>query len=159
MIRKRREPKPGRAKERVYETAPFLLAPSAQRSALMKRVRQVGTTPELAVRKALFDIGARYRVNVDSLPGRPDIANQSRRKAIFVHGCFWHSHSGCARGTIPKSNSAFWADKLRRNVERDTRKMLALHELGFQVCCIWECELSDTSALRRRLREFWRQPD
>ena len=131
------------------------LTTSPERSALMKRVRQHGTGPEEKVRHLLTRLGARYRLNVRGLPGRPDIANQRLRKAIFVHGCFWHRHSGCGRGRVPKHNNAFWTEKLDRNVERDQRKILALQELGFDVCVVWECELTDETALLDQLRAFW----
>lgn len=126
-----------------------------ERSALMKRVRQHGTTPELAVRAVLTEIGARYRLNVEGLPGRPDIANRRRTKAIFVHGCFWHFHAACGRGRIPGRNREFWLEKLERNTERDRRKIEALRALGYEVLVVWECELKDYDPLRERLVEFW----
>jgi DNA mismatch endonuclease (patch repair protein) len=126
-----------------------------ERSALMRRVRQKGTTPESLVRKALSSIGARYRLNVRELPGSPDIANRRKKKAIFVHGCFWHHHEACGRGRIPARNRPFWEDKLRRNVERDRRKAKDLDELGFDVLILWECELKDSETLRHRLRKYW----
>ena len=126
-----------------------------ERSALMKRVRQRGTAPELKVRRLFTRLGARYRLNVPGLPGRPDIANRARRKAVFVHGCFWHHHSQCGRGRIPADNRAFWSEKLNKNVERDRRKISALHELGFDVLVVWECELKNESLLLERLKSFW----
>lgn len=121
----------------------------------MKRVRQAGTGPEHAVRRLLSAIGARYRLNVRGLPGRPDIANRSRKKAIFVHGCFWHHHSVCGRGRIPAANREFWADKLQRNIERDRRKVSELQELGYDVLVIWECELRNELMAVERLSAFW----
>lgn len=126
-----------------------------ERSALMKRVRRQGTDLEAKVRQVLTKIGARYRLNVKGLPGSPDIANRSRRKAIFIHGCFWHHHQACGRGRIPARNREFWSDKLRRNVERDERKTRNLNELGYEVLTLWECELKDAERLTNRLREFW----
>jgi len=119
----------------------------------MKRVRQEGTAPELRVRKALTSIGARYRVNVRGLPGRPDIANRKRRKAIFVHGCFWHFHSECGRGQIPTRNRDFWEGKLRANRARDDAKREALKSSGFKVLIVWECELEEAELIAR-LRDF-----
>jgi DNA mismatch endonuclease (patch repair protein) len=122
----------------------------------MKRVRQRGTDLEEVVRRALTRIGARYRLNVKGLPGSPDIANCTRKKAIFVHGCFWHHHEACGRGRIPTRNKEFWQDKLRRNVERDRRKIDALQQQGYDVLTLWECELkASTAALQHRLSEFW----
>ncbi len=125
------------------------------RSALMKRVRRSGTDLEMLVRRALTAVGARYRLNVKSLPGSPDIANQKLKKAIFVNGCFWHHHEDCGRGIIPKQNRLFWREKLERNVERDRRKIIQLNELGFEVLTLWECELKNSQALKQRLSEFW----
>lgn len=139
----------------MSEPGKHRLPTTAGRSALMKRIRQEGTTPELRVRRLLSRLGVRYRLNVRGLPGRPDIANQARRKAIFVHGCFWHHHTECGRGTIPKANSAFWASKLERNVERDRRKISALRALGFDVLVIWECALKEERTLLRNLQTFW----
>jgi DNA mismatch endonuclease (patch repair protein) len=126
-----------------------------ERSALMKRVRRQGTDLEAIVRRALTRIGARYRLNVKGLPGSPDIANRRRKKAIFIHGCFWHHHEACGRGRIPTRNRDFWQDKLQRNVHRDRRKVLDLDELGYAVLTLWECELKDPNVLSQRLREFW----
>lgn len=126
-----------------------------QRSALMKAVRQHGTSAELAVRHLLTRIGARYRLNAKGLPGRPDIVNRSKKKAVFVHGCFWHMHTACGRGVIPKSNSSFWEDKLQKNQERDERKIAELLDLNFDVLIVWECELRDPDSLKRKLVEFW----
>jgi len=121
----------------------------------MKRVRQKGTGLESAVHKVLYRIGARYRKNVKELPGSPDIANRSRKKAIFIHGCFWHYHETCGRGRIPTRNREFWTEKLKRNVERDRRKAADLTELGYDVLILWGCELKDTERLQKRLHEFW----
>lgn len=136
------------SQERVTTTDPA-------RSALMKRVRQAGTTPELVVRRMLTAMGARYRLNATGLPGRPDIVNRSRKKAVFVHGCFWHAHETCGRGRIPATNRGFWTEKFERNVERDVRKVRDLRSLGFDVLVLWECELKDEAAAAERLRAFW----
>ena len=125
------------------------------RSALMSRVRQKGTTNELIVRQALHSVGGRFRVNRRALPGSPDISSERRRKAIFVNGCFWHSHRGCPRATLPKSNAEFWRDKLAANVERDARKIAELRRLQFDVLIVWECELPRLARLRKRLGAFW----
>jgi DNA mismatch endonuclease, patch repair protein len=143
------------ADERMVMDGREPLKTTPERSALMKRVRQRGTAPESLVRRVLSSIGAHYRLNVRALPGSPDIVNRTRKKAIFVHGCFWHCHPKCSRGRIPAQNRSFWEDKLRRNVERDLRKLADLDELGFDVLVLWECELKDTDALRKRLHEYW----
>jgi DNA mismatch endonuclease, patch repair protein len=128
---------------------------TAGRSRLMKGVRQEGTSAELRLRKVMHSLGARYRLNITGLPGRPDLANRSRRKAIFVHGCFWHYHETCQRGTIPKRNPVFWKRKLADNRERDARKETELRKMGFDVLVVWECELTDVETLRARLTQFW----
>lgn len=107
------------------------------------------------MRTILSAMGVRYRLNVPGLPGRPDLANRSRKKAIFVHGCFWHYHEGCSRGRIPKSNREFWSEKLHANRRRDQVKVDELIGRGFDVLVVWECELKDKPALRRRLLDFW----
>ena len=124
-------------------------------SSRMKRVRQKGTRPELVVRELLDDLGARYQTNRADLPGTPDIVDQDSSFAIFVNGCFWHIHSACGRGTIPKSNSEEWTVKFKANRLRDQMKIDALVELGFEVLVVWECELDQPEVVRERLRQFW----
>jgi DNA mismatch endonuclease Vsr len=96
---------------------------------------------------------AAYRLNVRSLPGSPDFANKRRKWAIFVHGCFWHQHTGCRRATVPKTNAEFWLEKFRRNRERDATAIHALRRLGFRVGVIWECEIRDVERLSGILAE------
>lgn len=122
---------------------------SASTSARMKRIRQRDTAPELEVRRALTALGVRYRLCPSDLPGRPDLANKSRRWALFVHGCFWHHHQGCRLATIPKSNREFWIEKLSGNRRRDTSKVHALEALGYRVFVVWQCEIADSTALSR----------
>jgi len=121
----------------------------------MGRVRHEGTEAELRVRRILHGLGARYRVNVHSLPGSPDIANKTRRKAIFVHGCFWHHHVGCPKAGLPKVNREFWRKKFADNRARDERKEEALRSRGIDTLVVWECELNNEEALSKRLRRFW----
>lgn len=119
-------------------------APSttARTSARMARVRQYGTDPELLVRAAARAAGLRYTLANRDLPGSPDLANRTRRFAIFVHGCFWHRHAGCVRATTPKSNRAFWIAKFERNTARDRASIRTLKKQGFRVLVIWECEVA-----------------
>ena len=131
------------------------LATTTGRSMLMRRVRQRDTGAERVVRRLLWSLGARYRINVEGLPGRPDIANKRKRRAVFVHGCYWHHHEGCPRAGLPKRNRAFWQEKFLENRTRDERKEEELHLAGFEVLVIWECELEDHGALVRRLADFW----
>ncbi len=125
-----------------------------KRSAVMRRVKGKNTSPELAVRKALTALGARYRLHRADLPGKPDIVLPGRRLALFVHGCFWHGHD-CARGgRVPKQNRDYWVGKVSRNRARDTVNREALAALGWRVETVWECELKDQAALTRRLRDL-----
>jgi DNA mismatch endonuclease, patch repair protein len=123
-------------------------------SSRMALVRQIGTSPELVVRRALSSIGARYTTGNRDLPGSPDLANRSRRWAVFVHGCYWHRHRGCKKATNPKTNVAFWSAKFTRNIERDRIAVAALRERGFTVLTIWECETNDDGRLCHRLAKL-----
>lgn len=124
------------------------------RSALMRRVRQRGTPGEKRVATVCRQLGLTYRLNVRSLPGSPDLANKTYRWAIFVSGCFWHQHPGCAKATMPKRNAAFWQDKLAGNVRRDAGKTEALRNLEFTVLTIWDCETVDPALIGRRVQEM-----
>ena len=121
----------------------------------MRRVKSRDTTPELAVRAALRGLGyTGYRLQRKDLPGKPDIAFIGRRKAIFVHGCFWHDHS-CKRGDRrPKQNADYWLAKISRNKARDSANLDALAERGWRVLTIWECETKSPETLRQRLMAF-----
>src|SRR4051795_12710540 len=125
--------------------------PPEKRSAVMRRVKGRDTTPELAVRKALTRLGARYRLHRKDLPGNPDIVLPGRRLAIFVHGCFWHGHD-CARGArVPKQNRPYWTHKIERNRQRDVRTQAELAAMGWTPMVVWECELKDLPGLKTRL--------
>src|SRR3954451_2257384 len=95
-------------------------------SARMGSVRQSGTAPELTIRRAVSTLGLRYTVRNRDLPGSPDLANRSRRWAIFVHGCYWHRHEGCHKATLPRTNTDFWLQKFSRNVTRDEAARIEL---------------------------------
>jgi DNA mismatch endonuclease, patch repair protein len=124
------------------------------RSAIMRAVRSQNTAPERAVRKLLRPIAPGYRLHRKDVPGAPDIAYLGPKRAIFVHGCFWHGHP-CARGArTPKANADYWIGKIARNVARDARHQQELAARGWRVLIIWECELKDESALECRLRDF-----
>ena len=123
------------------------------RSALMARIGSKNTAPEIIVRRVLFAMGYRFRLHRSDLPGKPDIVFAGRRKAIFVHGCFWHAH-GCRIGRPPKSRQEFWLAKLRRNAERDRENEQALWRQGWNVLTIWQCETKELSVLRNKLKSF-----
>ena len=116
----------------------------SQRHYCMSRIRGKATKPELLVRHWLWSHGYRYRLNVKSVPGKPDIVLRKYRTAIFVNGCFWHGHEGCSLYSVPKSNTEFWIAKVQRNRERDQQEYKALHDAGWQVVVIWECQLKKT---------------
>ena len=115
----------------------------AKRSEIMSKVRGRDTKPEMRVRRRLHALGYRYRLQAKELPGRPDIVFRPRRKAIFVHGCFWHRHEGCRYASTPKTRTEFWEEKFRQNIERDDRNEKALSKLGWKTLIIWECQLKN----------------
>ena len=128
-----------------------------QRSALMARIRGVDTKPELFVRRALHGQGYRFRLHGRGLPGKPDIVFKKRKRAVFVHGCFWHRH-GCKRTTHPKSRQDYWQDKFAKNVARDRRNAALLADDGWDVFVAWECEVDSDETLLQRLMEFLGPP-
>ncbi len=123
------------------------------RSRIMRAVKSSDTEPEKAVRRIAHRMGYRFRLHYAALPGKPDLAFPSRRAVIFVHGCFWHSHD-CERGSRPRTNAAYWAAKLARNVERDAEQLAQLKNQGWRTLVIWECEIADANKLRNRLRRL-----
>jgi|GEM_PF-674604 len=110
------------------------------RSRMMAGIRGIDTKPERMIREALYSAGFRYRKNCTDLPGKPDIKLTRYRAVVLVHGCFWHGHD-CRHFRIPGSNSEFWADKIKRNRERDARDIIALIAAGWRVCVVWECAI------------------
>jgi DNA mismatch endonuclease (patch repair protein) len=122
------------------------------RSRLMSRISGKDTLPELAVRSVLHRLDYRFTLHGRDLPGRPDLVFPSRRKVVFVHGCYWHGHD-CRQGRAQsKSNVEFWAEKLAGNMARDRRNVAALRRLGWRVEIVWQCELKDGTWLERILR-------
>lgn len=125
------------------------------RSEVMARIRSKNTRPEVLTRSAVQALGLRFRNHVDDLPGKPDLANKTRKWAIFVHGCFWHSHAGCGLASSPKSNTGYWSEKLARNQARDAEKIAALESQGYRVLVVWECDVRDGARLQRALESFF----
>lgn len=129
-----------------------------QRHRCMSHIKGSGTKPEMKVRRWLWNHGYRYRLNVRSVPGKPDIVLRAYRTAIFVNGCFWHGHnvrmrecgnalmcecvenSACCK--IPSTNREFWVNKIRRNQERDQQNYNILYKNGWHVIVVWECQLT-----------------
>jgi DNA mismatch endonuclease (patch repair protein) len=124
----------------------------------MSRIRKTGSKPEVQVRQLAHLLGYRFRINRRDLPGTPDIVFPSRRKTIFVHGCFWHQHEGCRLANKPRTRTDYWLPKLIHNVERDRKVNASLRELGWDVLVIWECEINDRDAIAQRLRDFLEPP-
>jgi DNA mismatch endonuclease (patch repair protein) len=124
----------------------------------MRAVKSKNTTLELRVRKLAHSLGYRFRLHRKNLAGTPDLVFASRRKVIFVHGCFWHGHD-CARGArVPKENAQYWRNKILRNRERDRSAVAALAEQGWQSLVVWECETRDPEKLTDQLLSFLGAP-
>ncbi|HUT57578.1 MAG TPA: very short patch repair endonuclease [Phycisphaerae bacterium] len=126
----------------------------AKRSEIMSRVRTRRTAPEDAVAAMLRRLRVRFRRNVKSLPGNPDLVLVGARTAIFVHGCFWHGHPNCSRATLPKTNRAFWKRKITGNRRRDARSATMLRKQGWHVVTVWQCRLRRPDRVLNRLRRL-----
>ena len=107
----------------------------------MSHIRVKDTSLEIRVRKHLISQGYRYRKNVNSLPGKPDIVLSKYKAVIFVNGCFWHHHKNCKLAYIPKTSTDFWMNKFKRNNANDKKHSLELRKMGYHVITIWECRL------------------
>ena len=138
-------------------TAPFEDVDPLRRR-IMSAVRGRDTKPEMVVRRLLYSMGHRYRLHRKELPGRPDIVFPGQRKAILVHGCFWHRHPGCSKATTPKKRAEFWAEKFERNVERDRKAEDRLKGAGWSTLTIWECETRSPETLASNLHDFLEAP-
>jgi DNA mismatch endonuclease (patch repair protein) len=133
-----------------------VVAPT-DRSRMMAGIQGKNTKPELIVRRMLFASGYRFRLHRRDLPGAPDIVMPGRKIAIFVHGCFWHTHHGCRFAKMPATRPEFWKAKLEGNVERDRRAVEKLQALGWRVLCVWECSTREAKAaagLQDALRQW-----
>ena len=126
----------------------------ASRSKNMAAIKNRNTKPELFVRKALFADGFRYRITPTDIPGHPDIYLPKYNIAIFIHGCFWHRHSGCRFAYSPKSNSEFWENKFKRNVLRDSEVRACLRAKGIRYLIVWECAIKASQKRTGNIRDF-----
>jgi DNA mismatch endonuclease (patch repair protein) len=140
-------------KAKLVKKAQASISPST-RSRMMRSIRKTDTTPELIVRKLLRQLGIRYRLHASDLPGSPDIIVRRKKKAILVHGCFWHQHDGCRLAKRPSVRPEYWLPKLARNQERDRLALAALSGLGWSTLVVWECELAQLEELRGKLKDF-----
>ncbi len=126
----------------------------SQRSYNMSRIRSRNTKPEIIVRQKLFSKGIRYRIHVKDLPGKPDIVIKKYKVVIEIKGCFWHKHEGCRYSSTPKSNTKYWINKIKKNVERDVINLKKLKEKKFKVFLLWECEIKNTYILNEKLNQI-----
>ncbi|MEJ0077627.1 MAG: very short patch repair endonuclease [Alphaproteobacteria bacterium] len=125
-----------------------------QRRRIMQSVGQRHTGPELVVRRVVHALGYRFRLHRRDLPGRPDVVLPRYKMAIFVNGCFWHGHSRCRKGRLPKSRREYWEPKIARNKERDAAAIRKLKGMGWSVLTVWQCQTRDGAALSSMLRTF-----
>ncbi|MBU1054250.1 MAG: DNA mismatch endonuclease Vsr [Proteobacteria bacterium] len=125
-----------------------------KRSQIMSRVSGKDTKPELFVRSLLHNMGYRFRLYRNDLPGKPDITLPKHKKIIFVHGCFWHGHIDCSRAKRPTTNKYFWNEKLDKNIERDKATVYKLEQLGWDILTVWTCEVKDSDKLKKKLLLF-----
>jgi len=128
--------------------------PKEKRSQIMANIKGKNTKPEIIVRSILHKAGYRFRLHRRDLPGNPDIVLPKFKKAIFVHGCFWHGHKNCKRAKRPETKKNFWNEKLSKNIERDRKKQKELKKLGWHALVVWQCEIKDKDSVLNKLRNF-----
>lgn len=128
--------------------------PPKKRSEIMSKISGKDTKPELLVRKFLFSRGFRYRLNDKRYSGSPDIILPKYKKALFIHGCFWHGHTGCKASRLPETKRDFWEKKINNTRVRDKRNITALENLGWNVIVIWQCQLKNKSNRQQRLESL-----
>lgn len=121
----------------------------AKRSWNMAKIRSNNTRPEREVRSLLHKMGYRFRVNHQTLPGKPDIVLKRFKTVIFVNGCFWHGHKNCSRSNIPKSNTTYWINKIETNKKRDGKNVRQLRKEGWKVITVWECHVQKTEKIKK----------
>ena len=119
----------------------------------MRAIKSKDTKPEVMVRSMLHRAGYRFRKNVATLPGKPDIVLPKYKTVIFVHGCFWHRHRGCKQATTPKTRTEWWQKKFERNVSNDRKHARQLRKLGWHVITVWECQLKKPERVFQRLEK------
>jgi DNA mismatch endonuclease (patch repair protein) len=129
-----------------------------QRSRLMARIGPRDTAPEMRVRRLLHGLGYRYRLHARNLPGKPDLVFPSRRRILFVHGCYWHRHPRCPRAFSPASRVDFWERKFEATRARDSRVICELENCGWRVMVVWECEIRKLDELAERMIDFLGPP-
>ncbi len=125
-----------------------------KRSQIMASISGKETKPEISVRSFLFKQGYRFRKNVKTLPGKPDIVLPKYKTVILIHGCFWHGHNNCGKASRPTSNIDFWESKIQNNIDRDEIVENELKKLGWIVIKIWECELKNKKIFDRTMNKL-----
>ncbi len=125
-----------------------------KRSQIMANIKGRNTAPERLVKSCLRRLKCKYRSNVQTLEGKPDILLVEQNKLIFVNGCFWHGHNGCKRATRPETNRGFWEKKIMSNIKRDKRCIRSLRQDGWIVLVVWQCQTKDINLLQKRLSRF-----
>jgi len=125
-----------------------------QRKLCMTKIKAKNTKPEIAVRKVLSRLGARYRLHNSKLVGKPDIVIAKVKKIIFINGCFWHQHKNCRKQAMPKANKKYWGLKLQRNVEKQEQDIKLLRKQGWEVYKIWECQTNNEDKLTQKISKI-----
>lgn len=120
----------------------------------MAKIKGKDTKPEKVVRSLLHQMGYRFRLHRNDLPGNPDIVLPKHKKVIFVHGCFWHGHKDCSRAKRPSTNKKFWNEKLSKNMKRDKKNQDALRDLGWKYKIIWQCQVKSAKKIQKVLMKF-----
>lgn len=126
----------------------------AERSKRMALVKNKNTKPEMLVRSMVYGLGYRYRLHDKQIPGKPDLVFKSRKKVIFIHGCYWHRHEKCKLARLPKSRLDFWLPKLESNKIRDQKNQKLLRDMGWKFLVIWECEIGNQDKLKEKITNF-----
>lgn len=126
---------------------------TSKRSQIMASISGKDTKPERLVRSRLFKEGFRFRKNVKTLPGKPDIVLPKHKTIVLIHGCFWHGHK-CKKATRPTSNIEFWNSKIQSNINRDKRVKMELKKSGWQVITIWDCKLTNRGSLDKTMNKL-----
>lgn len=129
-----------------------------KRSEIMSKIGPKDSKPEIIVRKTVHSLGYRFRLHRKDLPGNPDLVFPKYKKAIFVHGCFWHRHKRCQRGKLPATNTTFWEEKISGNVKRDKSNFNKLRRLGWKYLVIWQCDIKESNKenLKRKINNFFK---
>ena len=125
-----------------------------QRHLCMSHNKGKNTSPEMLIRRLVYSLGYRYRLHKKNLPGCPDLVFLSRKKVIFVNGCYWHRHK-CKKGySMPKTKHAFWQSKFSKTIKRDKRKYKDLKKLGWKMLVVWECQLKNIETVKAKIVNF-----